>query len=77
MQQELKLKYFNSKLQIGFNFPSRIYDVKNECWIEGKVHAGRLVAQINPFENQAVMKYLKNSCKSIVGISNTQCIIAA
>ena len=43
MQQELKLKFFNSKLQIGFNFPSRIYDVKNECWIEGKVHVGRLV----------------------------------
>ena len=43
MQQELKLKFFNSKLQIGFNFPSRIYDMKNECWIEGKVHPGRLV----------------------------------
>lgn len=43
MQSEIKLKYFNSKLQIGFNFPTEIYDVKNECWLKSKVHAGRLV----------------------------------
>jgi len=59
MQQELKLKFFNSKLQIGFNFPSRIYDVKNECWIESKVHAGRLVAQMFDYREGFLLIPLK------------------
>jgi hypothetical protein len=32
----------NSYSQQEYN-KHKIYDVKNECWIESKVHAGRLV----------------------------------
>lgn len=39
----MTLKFYNSTLQIGFNFPKEVYDVKNECWLKSKVHVGRLV----------------------------------
>lgn len=37
------LKYYNSTLQIGFNFPKEVYDCKNEVWLKSSVHLGRLV----------------------------------
>lgn len=43
MIQEIKLKYYNSTLRIGFNTWKEVYDVKNETWLEAKEHLGRIV----------------------------------
>lgn len=43
MIEEIKLKYFNSKLNIGFNDWNRIYDCNKHIWLESKEHKGRLV----------------------------------
>ena len=43
MTSEIKLKFYNSKLQIGFNFPTEVYDVVNKQWMKSKYHAGRIV----------------------------------
>lgn len=43
MIQEIKLKYYNSTLRIGFNTWKEVYDVKNEVWLPAKEHLGRLV----------------------------------
>jgi len=39
----INLKYYNSTLRIGFNFPKEVYDCNEERWIQSKVHVGRLV----------------------------------
>lgn len=43
MQQEIKLKYYNSTLQIGFNTWREIYNVKANTWLPAKEHKGRIV----------------------------------
>ena len=44
MQQEIKLKYYNEYLKIGFNSPrDPAYDVSSGQWLQPNVHAGRLV----------------------------------
>ena len=43
MLLEIKLKYYNSDLKIGFNTWKQIYDVKNKLWLEAKHHGGRVV----------------------------------
>lgn len=43
MLLEIKLKYYNSTLKIGFNSWKKIYDVENNVWIEAKEHSGRVV----------------------------------
>jgi hypothetical protein len=44
MVQEIKLKYYNDDLKIGFNSPREAaYDVAAAQWLPANVHAGRLV----------------------------------
>lgn len=43
MTQEIKLKYYNSGLRIGFNTWKEVYDVNTEVWLSAKEHKGRLV----------------------------------
>jgi len=41
--KEIKLKYYNSKLGIGFNDWRIVYDVNKEQWLKCCYHKGRLV----------------------------------
>lgn len=43
MQLEIKLKYYNSSLQIGLDDWRQVYDVANGVWLQAKEHRGRLV----------------------------------
>lgn len=43
MIQEIKLKYYNSRLRIGFNDLRRVYSTIEDRWLTARVHAGRLV----------------------------------
>lgn len=44
MTHEIKLKYYNSTLKIGFNdFKKEAYDCNCNCWLKAKYHLGRLV----------------------------------
>jgi hypothetical protein len=41
---EIKLKYYNSVLCIGFNNPREsVYDFNEKVWLPAKEHLGRLV----------------------------------
>ena len=41
---EIKLKYYNSTLKIGFNsIRDGVYDCKNKIWLSAREHKGRLV----------------------------------
>lgn len=41
---EIKLKYYNSKLSIGFNnLLKEVYDCNKKQWLPAKYHLGRLV----------------------------------
>jgi hypothetical protein len=41
---EIKLKYYNSTLKIGFNnLREAVYDVSTDTWLSARVHQGRLV----------------------------------
>ena len=41
---KIKLKYYNSTLQIGFNsIRNGVYDCKNNTWLSAREHKGRLV----------------------------------
>lgn len=52
----INLKYYNSSLGIGFNFPKEIYDCNEERWIQSKVHAGRLVYGKNRIPYKRITK---------------------
>lgn len=40
----MKLRYYNSNLQIGFNsIREEVYHLPSEKWLKAKVHKGRLV----------------------------------
>lgn len=44
MVSEIKLKYYNEDLKIGFNSPREAaYNVATRQWLQSDVHAGRLV----------------------------------
>jgi len=43
MLLEIKLKYYNSELNIGFNNWSEIYDCKEQRWVKADYHLGRIV----------------------------------
>lgn len=43
MLYEIKLKYYNSSLRIGFNTWKEIYDCNSEMWLAAKEHKGRIV----------------------------------
>lgn len=43
MQFEIKLKYYNSSMQIGLNDWRQVYDCKTQTWLSAKEHKGRLV----------------------------------
>ncbi len=44
MQLEIKLKYYNSALNIGFNnLREAVYDCNTNQWLKAYVHKGRLV----------------------------------
>lgn len=43
MTQQIKLKYYNSTLKIGFNTWKEIYDCNAESWLPAKEHKGRVV----------------------------------
>lgn len=40
---EIKLKYYNSNLGIGFNTWKEVYNNKSEAWLTAKEHNGRIV----------------------------------
>ena len=40
---EIRLKYYNSTLCVGFNDWRQIYDVNSNTWLIAKYHNGRLV----------------------------------
>ena len=43
MQLEIKLKYYNSNLRVGFNDIKQVYDCNKKEWLKAYVHKGRLV----------------------------------
>lgn len=43
MVEEIKLKYYNENLEIGFNDWRKVHCTKTNCWIEADYHLGRLV----------------------------------
>jgi hypothetical protein len=43
MLLEIKLKYYNSTLQMGFNNWRQVYDCTNQKWVKASEHNGRVV----------------------------------
>jgi len=61
MLLEIKLKYYNSSLKIGFNTWKQIYDVKNKLWIEAKHHGGRVVYGSSRISYKKIVKGIDTS----------------
>jgi hypothetical protein len=43
MLLEIKLKYYNSDLHVGFNTWREIYDCNKKLWVKSEYHLGRVV----------------------------------
>ena len=43
MLLEIKLKYYSSRLRLGFNNWREIYDCNEQRWIKADYHLGRIV----------------------------------
>lgn len=44
MIHEIKLKYYNSTMKIGFNdLKKEVYDCNSKSWLKANYHLGRLV----------------------------------
>ena len=56
MLLEIKLKYYNSTLKIGFNNWQQIYDCAANCWIKATEHKGRLVYGSNRIPYSKIKK---------------------
>ena len=63
----IKLKYYNSSLQIGFNsIRDGVYDCKNKVWLSARVHKGRLVYGNNRIPYTRIKKGIDESNKKVI-----------
>lgn len=56
MLLEIKLKYYNSTLKIGFNNWQRIYIVDGNYWLKASEHKGRIVYGSNRIPYSKIKK---------------------